>query len=302
MNKLNLNHLYESIRPIVDMPIHERIRCVQQERFVVHRRLKAIVDDVEFLLRSPPRTRAAGLLVAAAQGSGKTMLAKAIDRRHGAQAATETESRRTHRAVMITMTNARDSRVVYTRILDALGAPIAASARYSDREREVLRVLKSFDTRLLVVDEIQDILKTTTKQRTIALDVVKFLMNEAMLPVLALGTDVAKKAISTDPHLAKRFAHRALPVWTFDDDLREFLEALEKMIPLKYPSNLSSPTIMKKLVELSEGVLHNLVQLIDFASLSALVDGSERITLPLIQRASKEMPIEAIDVLERSAA
>jgi hypothetical protein len=302
MKKMNLTHLAEPVRALVTLPKCERIACLQEERFVVHRRLKPLVEEIRFVMLSPPRTRASGVVVVGSQGSGKTMLSKAIERRYGAQAATQESKRRTHHALLISMTGARDPRALYTRMLVKLGAPIALTARFVDREQEVLRKLKEFDVRLLIVDEIQDLLKTTPRQQMLAVDVLKFVMNEASLPVLALGTEKATEAIRVDPHLAHRFRERRLPVWENDEDLQQFLEALEEVIPLRYPSHLSSSKIMKRLVELSKGVLLELVRLIDHAAIYAVLDGSERITVELIDKAWEYPPVEAVNITERSAA
>jgi hypothetical protein len=289
-----LNHLEPTVRQEVDWPAEKRIAALRHERYVEHRRLRGVLDEVEFLLEAPRRTRAAGLIVSAPQGSGKTMLAQVIERRHGAKAAPEPGGRRTHRAVGITMTNARDARTLYNRILDRLGAPMTASARYSDRERQLVHLLQQFDTRLLVVDELQDILTSTPRQQRLALDAIKFLMNEAGLPVLALGIAKASEAILVDRHLATRFRALTLPVWTYDDDLRDFLETLEPLIPLRKPSRLSSPTMMKALIDASHGVLLTLCQLIEHAAIYAVVENLERIDPTLIRRAAVEAPAGAL--------
>lgn len=296
-----LEHLHPSVRSEVDWPIERRIASLRQERYVEHRRLHAVIDEIEFLMDSPKRTRASGLVVSAPQGSGKTMLAQVISRRHGAKPG-EHGGRLTHRAVGITMTNARDARTLYNRVLDQLGAPLAASARYSDREREVVRLLGQFDTKLLVVDEIQDILTSTPRQQRLALDAIKFLMNEASLPVLALGIVKASEAIMVDRHLATRFRQLALPVWTFDDDLRDFLDALEPLIPLRHPSYLGAPSLMKALVDVSRGVLLTLCQVIEHAAIYAVLEGSERIDVDLIKRAGAGAPAAAIRRVQERCA
>lgn len=288
-----LDHLAPAVRPEVEWPANRRIAALRQERFVEHRRLHAVIAETEFLMESPRRTRASGLLVSAPQGSGKTMLAKIIERRHGPKAASSPDGRRTHRAVCISMTNARDARTLYNRVLDRLGAPVAASARYSDRERQLVRLLGRFQTSLLVVDELQDILTSTPRQQRLALDAIKYLMNEAGLPVLALGIAKANEALLVDRHLATRFRPLTLPVWTYDDDLRDFLNALEPLIPLRYPSNLSSPTLMKALIDSSHGVLLSLCQLIESAAIYAVIDGQERINPALVKRAATEGPAVA---------
>ena len=293
-------HLDESVRGEVELPPAQRVALLQTERFVPHRRVQRLIDEIEFLMFSPRRTRASGIVIGAPQGSGKTMLANLLERRHGAQPVATPDGRRTHPAVAVSMTNARDARTMYNRLLEKLGAPPSAAARYSDRERQLVRILGEFQTRLLVIDEIQDILTSTPRQQRLALDTVKFLMNECSLPVLALGIDTASAAIRVDKHLATRFEQRSLPVWTFDDDLSEFLEALEPFIALKLPSHLSSATIMKTLVELSKGVLLKIVQLVVYAAIYAVLEGKERIDVDLLKRAAEYPPVEANKVKEKT--
>lgn len=295
--KEELAHLQPAVRPQVLWSQEQRVAALRHERYIEHRRLHLVLDEVEFLLASPRRTRAAGLVVSAPQGSGKTMLAQVVERRHGIKAAPGPDGRQTYRAVGISMTNARDARTLFNRILDRLGAPASASVRYSDRESQVVRLLGEFGTRLLVVDELQDILTSTARQQRLALDAIKFLMNEAALPVLALGTDKAKEALLVDRHLAARFRPLTLPVWTFDNDLRDFLSALEPLLPLRLPSNLSSPTTMKVLAEASHGVLLTMCQIIENAAIYAVIEQTECIDAALIKRAASEVPATAVQQL-----
>jgi hypothetical protein len=155
-----------------------------------------------------------------------------------------------------------------------------------------VRLLQQFDTRLIIVDELQDILTSTPRQQRLALDAIKFLMNEAGLPVLGLGIGKASEALMVDRHLATRFRHLTLPVWTYHDDLRDFLDALEPLIPLRYPSNLSSPSTMKTLIDASHGVRLALCQLMEYAAIYAVAEGIERIDAGLIKRAASDAPVE----------
>jgi len=218
------------------------------------------------------------------------MLAEVLERRFGPKTPDDPAGRRTHLAIGISMTGARDARILYNRILERLGAPASVSTRYSERETRVVKLVKQFGSKLLVVDEIQDILTSTSRQQRLALDAIKYLMNEARLPVLALGTAKASEAILVDRHLATRFRNLTLPVWTYDDDLRDFLDALEPLIPLRNPSNLSSPSLMKALIDASHGVLLTLCELIQNAAIYAVLDGRERIDLEVVKKASATPP------------
>jgi len=146
----------------------------------------------------------------------------------------------------------------------------------------------------LVVDEIQDILTSTPRQQRIALDAVKFLMNELSLPILALGTLEAKAAMEVDEHLNARFRYRELPVWKADALLGKFLDSLETRLPLKQRSCLSSPTMMRMLINISSGMLDAIVKCTCYAAAHAVEQSIERITPELLQLALDTPPVAAV--------
>ena len=263
-----------------------RIQRVLSDRFVAHRRLAEILDHARFLLLQPPQTRAWGLVVMGEPGAGKTMLAKSILRQFPPTPALEKSPMRIP-AVMISMTGAREARTIFNRILEALAAPMIASMRGSDRERLVIRLLRDAQTRLLIVDEIQDILQTTVRQREQSLETIKFLMNELQLPLLALGIPKAMLAMKSDPHLNARFEYAELPNWKVGDDLAALLTALENALPLRRPSHLSSPSTMKEIVRLTKGILAKIVRLINHAAVQAITSDSECIDVRMLAAAMK---------------
>lgn len=288
-----LTHLDPDVQPLVALPREQRALHMLLDRFITHDRLKPILECIEYLRFAPVQTRAAGLCVFGKPGSGKTMLAKAAMRRFPCEPASELTAT-TRPVLMISMTGAREAKTLYNRLLAALDCPSAASCTGSDRERLALRLCRAADVRLLIVDEIQDILTSTARQQLIALDTIKFLMNELSLPILALGTLKAKTAMEVDEHLNARFAYRQLPVWKADAYLGNFLEALERRLPLKERSCLSAPTLMKALLQGSDGILDAIVKVTCHAAAHAIERGEERITVPLIEHARLTPPVAAV--------
>lgn len=287
------NHLAPDVEPMIELPSAHRASLMLADRFIVHDRLLPIMNHVEFLRFSPVQSRAAGLVVYGRPGSGKTMLAKAILRRYPREPASPTAAA-TRPVLMISMTGAREAKTLHNRILTALDCPLSAHATGSDRERLVLRLCRAAELQLLVVDEIQDILTSTPRQQRIALDAVKFLMNELSLPILALGTLEAKTAMEVDEHLNARFRYRELPEWKADALLAKFLEALEMRLPLKLRSCLSAPTMMKTLIEVSRGMLDVIVKTTCYAAAHAVEQSVERITPELIRYAQDTPPVAAV--------
>jgi hypothetical protein len=287
------DHLADDVRPLVDLPTAERAQLMLADRFIVHDRLKPIMEHIEFLRFASVASRASGLVVYGSPGSGKTMLSRAIARRFPPESATAT-SAATRPVLAISMTGAREAKTLYNRILAALDCPLCANSTGADRERLVLRLCRAASVKLLVVDEIQDVLTSTPRQQRIALDTIKFLMNELAVPILALGTLEAKAAMEVDEHLNARFQYRELPRWKADGLLANFLNALEPRLPLKRRSCLSAPTLMKALIEVSSGMLDMIVKTTSYAAAHAVEQSIEQITPDLILHAATTPPVAAV--------
>jgi hypothetical protein len=144
--------------------------------------------------------------------------------------------------------------------------------------------------RLIVIDEIQDILIGSLRQQQLALEAIKALMNKLQVSIIALGTPDAKHAMSANKHLRARFEDATLPLWKADAYLAHFLEAFESTLPLRERSCLSSLDTMRCLVKISSGVLAAIVERVARAAALAVESGQEHITHALIERARVELP------------
>lgn len=287
------DHLDPRVVPLLALPNDERASHMLLARFIEHDRLTPIMNHAKFLLAQPRQSRANGLVVSGKPGSGKTMLARAILRRFPLIAAQDGSTAQLP-IVAIDMTNAREAKVIYNRILTKLGVPDVRLYMGSDRERMAVKLCQAAGVQLLIVDEIQDILTSTSRQQRIALDTIKFLMNELSVSILALGTSQAPKAMQVDEHLNARFKYRELPVWTQGDYLISFLKAIERILPLRKPSGLSALPLTTTLLRMSGGILETVVQLVTYAAAHAVESGEEQITPQNLERARVEPPLAAV--------
>lgn len=282
-------HLTESAAKLLTLPTRERVRSVLVDRFVHHEQVANLIKHCEFMMCRPRGMRPTGILVYGPINAGKTALASALERRCKTRLATP-EHPASKPVAYFSMTNAREAQEIFARFLESLNAPQMSSMTGRQRRERALRLAKEADLRLLIIDEIQDVLTSTPRQQAIALEVIKDIMNSLKIPVLALGTEAARNALEADQHLKGRFQFRELPLWRCDDYLRHFLEVYESTLPLQRRSNLASLQMMKLIVRESEGVLGVIVERLKLAAALAIESGQEQITKDLFERARFEIP------------
>ena len=91
------------------------------------------------------------------------------------------------------------------------------------------------------------------------------------------------RVIRSVSSVENRFPPVVLPQWHIDNEFRKLLASFEKIIPLKYPSDLQdSTTLTAKLLTRSEGTIGELKTLLAAAATEAMRSGTERLTEEII--------------------
>jgi hypothetical protein len=165
----------------------------------------------------------------------------------------------------------------YNAILEALFAPDNPRERVAQKQVQVLRILKQIGLRMLIIDEVHNVLTgPVTKQRQF-LNVLKYLGNDLQIPLVGLGTKEALRAVQADPQVANRFEPAALPPWQLNQEFQMLLVSFERTFPLRKPSRLANEQVARKFLALSEGSLGELSVLLTSAAVYAVHSGAERI-------------------------
>lgn len=292
---VSCTHLNDRARGMVELPTAERIRFVLGDTIIIHPRIAEILNEVDWMIREPAGYRARGLMVHAPPGNGKSMIAEILKRRYPVTtSAVASDCKPPECAIAISLAGARATKAVLVRMLDSLKCPIGRGS-IAEQELRVHDVLRRCGCRLLILDETQDMLKGCESEQFRVIDVLKHLMNQLRLPILALGTADAVDAFRVDPHMQARFKPIQLPAWTVGDELAGFLRKYEEALPLKKRSNLDNPLVMKYLVTYGDGVLDPMLRRIKAAAVQALVDGTERISLELLRTIPDRPPISVLN-------
>ncbi len=163
-----------------------------------------------------------------------------------------------------------DERRFYSLILDKLRVPHKTNERADRMMCQILKMFPKLGVRMLIVDEIHHILAGNLQRQRAFLNVIKYLGNEAVIPIVGVGTISALNALQTDAQLANRFEPRNLPRWRLDTRYRQLLASFEYVLPLAEESNLTEKEMATKLLDMSGGTIGELSKLIRRAAIETI--------------------------------
>jgi hypothetical protein len=191
----------------------------------------------------------------------------------------------------------------YTTLLAATGAPMRARQyRLADLEQLVLRLLRAAGVRMLVIDELHNVLGGRGDRRREFLNLIRFLGNELRIPLVGVGTREAYLAIRSDDQLENRFAPFTLPRWEADAGSCSLLASFAASFPLRQASRIAITEMATYLLTRSEGTIGELARLLTDAAVAAIESGEEAINQRTLLLAPYAGPSERRRLFERELA
>ena len=165
----------------------------------------------------------------------------------------------------------------YVALLAALGAPLRPRQRLAELEQITLGLLRAVGVRVLVIDELHNVLAGRGDARREFLNVIRFLGNELRIPLVGVGTREAYLAIRSDDQLENRFEPFTLPRWHPDAEACSLLAGFATSFPLRRRSVIATPQMAQYLLTRSEGTIGELARLLTDAAVVAIDSGEEAI-------------------------
>lgn len=282
------------------MPGEERLRYVRADRWIGYTRATAALEQLETLLAWPAKQRMPNLLLIGPTNNGKSMIIEKFRRAHPPIAHADREE---FSVLVVQMPSDPSVIRFYTALLAALAAPIKARRyRLADLEQLVLGLLRATGVRMLVIDELHNVLGGRGDQRRKFLNLLRFLGNELRIPLVGVGTRDAYLAIRSDDQLENRFAPFTLPRWEVDADTCALLASFAAAFPLRRPSPIATPEMAEYLLTRSEGTIGELTHLLTDAAVAAIESGEEAINQRTLLLAPYAGPTERRRAFERELA
>jgi hypothetical protein len=286
-------HLHPLARLFAEEDAATRIRRIRTDRWIGYARAEAALAALDDLLSFPKRTRMPNLLVVGPTNNGKTMIVEKFRRSHPAiEAIDAPDGVASLPVIKVQMPPGPDEGRLFGSILEALGMPYPPRQRIAIRQDVAMRMLRGTGVRMLVIDELHNLLSGTAQQQRRLLNLLRWLGNELQVPLVGVGTVEALRAIRSDDQLANRFEPFPLPLWTDGEAYRRLLGTLEAALPLRRPSSLAEGPLAAKILTASEGVLGEIIATVTRSAVLAVRSGAERITAGQIDESGFIRPSE----------
>ena len=292
----DLSHLHPTVRDTARLPASERVDLIRADRWIGYPRAVETVARLETLLRWPDKQRMPNLLLVGPTNNGKSMIVEKFRRGH----LPVTEADREHIPVLCVQMPSEPSVLrFYIALLAALGAPLQPRRRLADVEQISLKLLRSTGVRMLVIDELHNVLAGQGNSRREFLNLLRFLGNELRIPIIGVGTREAYLAVRSDDQLENRFEPVVLPLWAIGADTLSLIASFAAALPLQRPSSIATDDMAQYLLARSEGTIGELTRLLTAASIAAVESGEESINHRTLVMADYVGPTERRRLFER---
>jgi type II secretory pathway predicted ATPase ExeA len=294
----DLSHLTSAARAVAFLPDDERIRRICADRWIGYPRALEALDRLDTLLQGPPKQRMPNLLIVGPTNNGKSMIVEKF-RRSRAQESGPSSERETLPVVVVQMPSEPSISRFYALLLAGMGAPLRPRARVVELEQLALRLMRAVGARMLIIDELHNILAGKADVRREFLNLIRFLGNELRIPIVGVGTREAYLAVRADEQLENRFEPIILPLWEEGETIRSLLASFAAAFPLRRRSELATADMARYVLARSEGTIGEISRLVTAAAVAAVETGEEAIDRRTLTLADYESPTERRRAFER---
>ena len=264
-------HLSAEARVIAELDDDRRLAHLAEDHWIDYPRALQALQALERLFDCPERTRMPGLLLHGESNIGKSMIIQKFLRSHPARQFNTVTGLLNVDVLAVEMPSAPQERRLYGQLLMALNAPYRPGDRLACVEYTAMTLLRKVAPRMIVVDEVHNLLAGTAHEQRASLNLLKYLSNQLRCAIVVLGTRDAVAAMQTDAQMASRFPGFELPRWQENEDFRGFLAGFEQQLPLRQASRISaSRAMVSAIMGATSGITGHVSELLSRAAEAAV--------------------------------
>jgi len=284
----DFNHLNKETRELALLDKNERLKILKYPINLDYPKIIDLSNVLQQIMEQPSKSRMQNLLIYGDSNMGKTSAINYFLKKNpDTTFENDLHEIQASKPVILAQFPASVSeKGLYLAILENFMSPFRPNETSIKLRYQVKGLLRSCQVKILIFDEIHNLLGGTAAQQRSMMNVLKSLGNETLIPIVGVGTKDALMVLHTDPQHASRFDVFHLPEWKLDKNFRVLLKSFEARLPLQKPSDLASREKATLLHSISTGNLGDLNRLLVECTVCAINEESEEVTLDIIKRHS----------------
>jgi Cdc6-like AAA superfamily ATPase len=276
------NNLAPQLQKYLLMSDKERIEFIQKDKWLDYPLAAKLLQKIEDIYNAPVSIRPKGMLLYGNSYNGKTAILKKFYRAHtmGEYIDKDGDTINMMPIVYVDAPASSEESRMLTTILQGMGISVKHNEKVSKQEEYLLYYLKLMKTKLIIIDEIHNVLHGAHTKMTQLMASLKTLSNKTGIPMILAGTENALAAVTIDSQTRSRFKPYELKTWENDDMFARFVATFEATLPLKKASNLySNKKLLAELYEASQGAIGETLDILESAAIIAIRNKNEKITI-----------------------
>ncbi|MFT8231894.1 TniB family NTP-binding protein [Pseudomonas guariconensis] len=272
------------------MSDQERKAWLDTPRWLTYTRAKEIDAKLEWLYGHPRVTRMPNMLLIGRTNNGKTDLITRFASRH--PPCDNPSGEHINVPVLIVQTPPKPTEAGFYMELVRPMLKRLPNGSADTKRAFVVGLLKDIQLKVLVIDEMHNMLSGTAQSQHLFLNVIKYLTNDLQISIIGVGDQTLINAISVDEQLQNRFEPEILPRWDRGKEFSRLLSSFELILPLRHPSHLVDPLLSMKILSICEGTIGELSKLLNAATRYAIDSGIEQINDVVLTKCAYRPPSE----------
>jgi hypothetical protein len=292
------SHLTRDCRALLGLSDEQRISRIRADKWIGYPVAKKVLSRLEDHISWPANQRMPNLLIIGPTNNGKSTIIEKFRRKFPAVDTNKNFEGLGIPVVTFQMPPDPSGTRFYSMLIKSTGAVVRVS-RTAELEQAALDRLRSVKAKILVIDELHNVLSGQSDVRREFLNTLRFLGNELRIPIVGVGTRDAYLAIRSDDQLENRFEPIPIPRWQEGGDLLSLLASFESILPLHKRSELATPEMARYLIARTEGTIGEIATFLSMAAIEAIRIGEECMNTKVLKRTEYQSPSERKRSFER---